>query len=68
MSEFVKQSTNISSEVDKVDWSVDVNFPTVLPARLNCRFLQMQQISSLSEDLSYIDKIILNENSKIELE
>ena len=42
--------------------------PTVLPARLNCRFLQMQQISSLSENLSYIDKIILNKNSKIELE
>ena len=28
----------------------------------------MQQISSLSENLSYIDKIILNENSEIELE
>ena len=39
----------------------------VLPARLNCRFLQMQQISSLSENLSYLDKIVLNENSKIEL-
>ena len=39
----------------------------VLPARLNCRFLQMQQISSLLENLSYLDKIVLNENSKIEL-
>ena len=39
----------------------------VLPARLNCRFLQMQQISSLSENLSYLDKIVLNEDSKIEL-
>ena len=38
----------------------------VLPARLNCRFLQIQQISSLSENLSYLDKIV-NENSKIEL-
>ena len=27
----------------------------------------MQQISSLSEKLSYLDKIVLNENSKIEL-
>ena len=40
--------------------------PAVLPARLNCRFLQIQQISSLSENLSYLDKIV-NENSKIEL-
>ena len=27
----------------------------------------MQQISSLSENLSYIDKIVLNKNLKIEL-
>ena len=27
----------------------------------------MQQISSLSENLSYLDEIVLNENSKIEL-
>ena len=39
----------------------------VLPARLNCRFLQMQQILSLSENLSYLDKFVLNENSKIKL-
>ena len=26
MSEFVKQSTNINSGVDKVDWLVDVNY------------------------------------------
>ena len=39
----------------------------VLPARLNCRFLQIQQISSLLENSVYLDKIVLNENSKIEL-
>ena len=39
----------------------------VLPARLSCRFLQIQQISSLSESLFYLDKTVLNENSKIEL-
>ena len=38
----------------------------VLPARLNCRFLQIQQISPLSENLSYLDIIVLNQNSKIE--
>ena len=42
-------------------------FQAVLPTRLNCRFLQIQQILSLSENLSYLDKIVLNENSKIEL-
>ena len=40
---------------------------TVLPARLSCRFLQMQQISSLLKNLSYLNKIVLNENSKVEL-
>ena len=35
----------------------------VLPARLNCRFPQIQQISSLLENLSYLDKI----KSKTEL-
>ena len=39
----------------------------VSPARLGCRFLQMQQISSLPYNLSYLDKIVLKENSKIEL-
>ena len=36
----------------------------VLPARLNCGFLQMQQILSLPEYVSYL---VLNDNSKIEL-
>ena len=39
----------------------------VLPAWLNCRFLQMQQISFLLENLSYLDKIVLNEKSEREL-
>ena len=39
----------------------------VLPTRLNCRFLQIQQISWLSENLSYLEEVALNENSKIEL-
>ena len=38
-----------------------------VPARLHCCFLQMQQISSLTENIFYLDKIVLNENSKIEL-
>ena len=66
MSEIVKQSTNITSGVDKVGLLTST-IQAVLPARLNCDFLQMQQISSLLENLSYLDKIVLNENSKIEL-
>ena len=42
-------------------------FQAVLPARLNSRFLQIQQILSLSENLPYLDKIVLNDNLKIEL-
>ena len=43
------------------------NIQAVLPARLNSHLLQMQQISSLLEILSYLDRIVLNKNSKIEL-
>ena len=39
----------------------------VSSASLNCRFLQIQQISSLLENLSYLDKILLNEKSKTKL-
>ena len=39
----------------------------VLPATLNRHFLQMQQISSLLERISYLDKIVLNENLKVKL-
>ena len=39
----------------------------VLPARLQCRYLQLQQISSLKESLSNQQKIVLDHQSKIEL-
>ena len=39
----------------------------VFPVRLNCRFLQIQQTLSLSENPSYFDKIVLNKSSQIEL-
>ena len=39
----------------------------VLSAWSNCRFLQMQQISFLMENLSYLDKIVSNEKSESEL-
>ena len=67
MLEFVTKSTNINSEIGKVDWLVTSTIQAVLPARLNCHLLQMQQISSLFEKLFYLDKIILNKTSKIEL-
>ena len=54
-------------ELTKLIGLLTSNIQAVLPARLNCRFLQMQQISSLSKNLSYLDKIVLNENSNIEL-
>ena len=39
----------------------------VLPAKLNCRFLQIQQLSSLLENIFYLDKIVCNKNSEITL-
>ena len=67
MSAFVKQSTNIDSGVEKIDWLVDVNDSRSFTSKVGCRFLQMQQISSLPYNLSNLDKIVLKENSKIEL-
>ena len=39
----------------------------VLPARLQCGYLQLQQILSLNESHSYQQKIVLNDQSKTEL-
>ena len=46
---------------------VERNYSSSFTTRLNCRFLQMQQISSLTENLSYLDKMVLNENAKMKL-
>ena len=67
MSEFVKQSTNINSGFDKVDWLVDYSSSFTSKVELSFRFLQIEHISSLLEKLSYLEKIVLNENSKFEL-
>ena len=67
MSEFVKQSTNINSGFDKVDWLVDYPSSFTSKVELSFRFLQIEHISSLLEKLSYLEKIVLNENSKFEL-
>ena len=67
MSEFVAQSTNINSGVDNSDCHVEVNHSSSFTSKVNCGFLQMQQILSLAENLPYLYKIVLNENSKIEL-
>ena len=53
-------------ELTKLIGLFTLTIQAVLPARLNCCFLQIQRISSLSENI-YLYKIVLNENSKIEL-
>ena len=61
---------NIQTSILELTRLIGLLTPTiqaVLPARLNCCFLQMQQISSLLESLSHLDKIVLNDNSKIQL-
>ena len=38
MSEFVKQSTNINSGVDKVDWLIDVNYSSSFTSKVELSF------------------------------
>ena len=38
MSEFVKQSTNINSGVDKVDWFVDINYSSSFTSKVELPF------------------------------
>ena len=54
-------------ELTRLIGVLTLTIQAVLPVTLNRRFLQIQQISSLLENLSYLDKIVLNENSKSEL-
>ena len=61
---------NPQTSILELTWLIGLLTSTiqaVLPARLSCRFLEIQQISSLSESLFCLDKTVLNENSKIEL-
>ena len=67
MSEFVKQSTNINSRVDKVDWLVNVNYSSSFTSKVEFPFTPNATNIILSENFSHLDKIILNENSEIEL-
>ena len=54
-------------ELTRVTGSLTSTIQAVLPARLQCRYLQLQQISPLKESHSYQQKIVLNRQSKIEL-
>ena len=58
MSELVKQSATSILELTRLIGLLTSTIQAVLPARLNRRFLQIQQISLLSENLSYLDKIV----------
>ena len=61
MSEFVKQSTNINSGVDKVDWLVDVNYSS---SKIELPFPSNATNIIFIGKLSYLDEIVLNKNSK----
>ena len=54
-------------ELTRVIGLLTSTIQAVLPARLQCRYLQLQQISSLKESHSYQQKIVLNHQSKTEL-
>ena len=53
MSEFVKQSTNINSGVDKVDWFVDVNYSNSFTYKAELSF------SSVTTNIIFIGKLLL---------
>ena len=67
MSEFVKQSTNINSGVDKIDWLIDVKYSSSFTSKVELSFPPNATNIIFIEKLSYLDKIVLSENSKIEL-
>ena len=54
-------------ELTRVIGWLSSTIQAVLPARLQCRYLQLQQISSLKESHSYQQKIVLNHQSRTEL-
>ena len=53
MSEFVKQSTNINSGIDKVDWLVDVNYLSNFISKVELSF------SSNATNIIFIRKSFL---------
>ena len=61
-----EQETSIL-ELTRVIGLLTSTIQPVLPARLQCRYLQLQQISSLKESHSYQQKIVLDHQSKTEL-
>ena len=66
MPEFVKQSTNINSGVDKFDWFVNVNYSSSFTSKAELTF-PPNATNVIIIGKPYLDKIVLNENSKIEL-
>ena len=61
------QNYNLFRRHDKVDWLVDVNYSSNFTSKIELSFPPNATNIILSENLSHLDKIILNENSKIEL-
>ena len=61
------QNYNLFRRHDKVDWLVDVNYSSSFTSKVELPFPPNATNIILSENLSHLDKIILNENSKIEL-
>ena len=66
MSEFVKQSTNIISGVDKVDWLVDFNYSSSFTSKFELSF-PSNTTNIIFIRKPYLDKKIFNKNSKIVL-
>ena len=58
---------NIDLKLTKLIGHLTSTIQAILPARLQCRFLQQQQIQALKSHQSYQKEIVLNQDSKVEL-
>ena len=67
MSKFTDRTSNIDFRINKIIGLLTSAIQAVLPARLQYRYLQLQQISSLKESHSNQQKIVLDHQSKTEL-
>ena len=68
MSEFVKQSKNINSGVDKVDWLVDVNYSSSFTSKIDLSFPpNLRNIIFIGKAFLFKQNYFKRKNSKVEL-
>ena len=68
MSELVKQSTNINSGVDKVDWLVDLNYSSSFTSKTDLSFPpNLRNIIFIGKAFLFKQNCFKRKNSKVQL-